>query len=133
MRFIDPEGWAKASGYANGVAARGEVLAIAGQIGWNPATCRFESDDLVVQARTALENVAAVVRAAGGAPEDVVRMTWYIVGRDAYNAALRALGAEYRAVFGRHYPAMTLVVVAGLLEPRALVEIEATAVLPERG
>lgn len=132
MRFIEPNGWARPSGYANGVAARGEVLAIAGQVGWNPTTCRFESDDLVVQARTALANVASVVRAAGGSPEHVVRMTWYIVDRDAYNAALRALGAAYREVFGRHYPAMTLVVVAGLLEPGALVEIEATAVLPER-
>ena len=132
MRFIEPEGWAKASGYANGVSARGEVLAIAGQIGWNPGTCRFESDDLVVQARTALENIAAVVRAAGGAPEHVIRMTWYVVDREAYTATLRELGAAYREVFGRHYPAMTLVVVAGLLEARALVEIEATAVLPER-
>ncbi len=132
MRFVEPEGWARPSGYANGVAARGEVLAIAGQIGWNPATCRFESDDLVAQARTALENIVAVVRAAGGRPEHIVRMTWYIVDRDAYNAALRALGAAYREVLGRHYPAMTLVVVAGLLEARALVEIEATAILPER-
>jgi len=132
VRFVEPEGWARPSGYANGVAARGEVLAIAGQIGWNPATCRFESDDLVAQARTALENIVAVVRAAGGGPEHIVRMTWYIVDRDAYNAALRALGAVYREVLGRHYPAMTLVVVAGLLEPRAQVEIEATAILPER-
>jgi len=132
VRFVEPEGWARPSGYANGVAARGEVLAIAGQIGWNPATCRFESDDLVAQARTALENIVAVVRAAGGGPEHIVRMTWYIVDRDAYNAALRALGAAYREVLGRHYPAMTLVVVAGLLEARALVEIEATAILPER-
>jgi enamine deaminase RidA (YjgF/YER057c/UK114 family) len=133
MRFVEPGGWARPSGYANGVGARGEVLAIAGQIGWNPATCKFESDDLVTQARTALENVIAVVRAAGGGPEHVTRLTWYIVDRDAYNAALRALGAAYREIFGRHYPAMTLVVVAGLLEPRALVEIEATAVLPSGG
>ncbi len=132
MRLVEPEGWARPSGYANGVAARGEVLAIAGQVGWNPATCRVESADLVVQARTALENVAAVVRAAGGVPENVVRMTWYVVDRDAYSGALRALGAAYREVFGRHYPAMTLIVVAGLLEPGALVEIEATAVLPDR-
>ena len=132
MRFIEPEGWARPSGYANGVGAEGEVLAVAGQIGWNPATCRFESDDLVAQTRTALENILTVVRAAGGSPEHVVRMTWYIVDRDAYNAELRALGAVYRDLFGRHYPAMTLVVVAALLEPRARVEIEATAVLPRR-
>lgn len=129
MRIVDPPGWAPAVGYANGVEATGRMLAVAGQVGWDPATAAFASDDLVEQARRALANVAAVVRAAGGDPADVVRLTWYVVDRDEYVAARRELGRAYREVFGGHYPAMTLVVVAGLLEPRARVEIEATAVL----
>jgi len=132
VRPVEPEGWAPPSGYSNGVAARGEVLAIAGQVGWDPVTCTIDNDDLVAQTRRALHNIAAVVRAAGGEPTDVVRLTWFVVDRAAYIAARRELGAAYREVFGRHFPAMTLVVVAGLLEPRAVVEIEATAVLLDR-
>jgi len=132
MRPIEPEGWARPVGYANGLARAGEILAVAGQIGWNHATCAFDSDDLVAQTRRALENVVAVVRAAGGAPSDVVRLTWFVLDRDAYNAARREIGEAYREIFGWHYPTMTLVIVAGLLESRALVEIEATAVLPAR-
>lgn len=104
---------------------------IAGQVGWNSATAAFESDDFAVQARQALANVAAVLGAAGGKPEHLARMTWYVTDKHAYNAALRAIGAAYREFFGRNYPAMTLVQVAALLEDRAKVEIEATAIIPE--
>jgi enamine deaminase RidA (YjgF/YER057c/UK114 family) len=132
LSVVEPVGWAPAVGYANGVVAEGRVLAIAGQVGWDPATTRFASDDLVEQSRQALRNVESVVRAAGGEPRNVVRLNWYVLDREAYLAARPAIGAAYREVFGRHFPAMTLVVVAGLLEPRALVEIEATAVLEPR-
>lgn len=131
MQIIQPEGWAAPRGYANGVAASGRVVVTAGQIGWNPATCEFETDDFVGQAARTLRNVADVVRAAGAGPEHVVRLTWYITDRDAYLRGTREIGAAYREVFGRHFPAMAVVVVAGLLEPRAKVEIEATAVIPE--
>ena len=130
MKFIEPPGWAPPSGYANGVLAEGRILAIAGQVGWDPATCRIDNDDLVAQTRQALANLVAVVRAAGGGPEHIVRLTWYVIDREEYSAARAALGKAYREIVGRHFPAMTLVVVAGLLEDRARVEIEATAVLP---
>ena len=129
--ILQPEGWAPAKGYANGVAAEGRMVFVAGQIGWNPATCAFESDDFVAQAAQALRNVAAVLAAAGAEPHHVVRMTWYLTDRREYLEAGRALGAAYREVFGRHYPAMAAVIVAGLVEERAKIEIEATAVMPE--
>jgi enamine deaminase RidA (YjgF/YER057c/UK114 family) len=128
---IEPEGWARPSGYTNGIAARGRTVAIAGQIGWEPATGAFHSDDLVEQVRQALANVVAVLRAAGGEPRHLVRLTWYLTDKAAYLAARRAIGGVYRELIGAHYPAMSLVVVAGLLEDRAKVEIEATAVIPE--
>lgn len=131
--FVRPEGWPAPRGYAHGVAAEGRLLFVAGQVGWDPVTGVFASDDFVAQCRQALENVAAVLRAAGAAPEHVVRLTWYVTDRAAYLAAQPALGAAYREVFGRHYPAMSVVVVAGLVEERARVEIEATAVLPAGG
>ena len=106
------------------------MVAVAGQVGWDPHTSHFGSDDLVAQTTQALRNVADVLAAAGARPEHVVRLTWYVTDRDAYLRGREGIGAAYRAVFGRHYPAMTLVVVAGLLEPRALVEIEATAIVP---
>ena len=127
MRTVNPEGWAPARGYANGVAARGELVFVAGQIGWN-AQQAFESDEFVTQAAQALRNVAAVLEAAGAKPADVVRMTWYVVDRREYLASLPALGDVYRAIFGRHYPAMTAVEVRALIEDRARVEIESTAV-----
>ena len=127
---ILPEGWPRPPGYSQGIVARGRILAIAGQVGWNPETMKFASGDFVAQARQALANVAAVLKAAGAQPADVVRMTWYVTDRDEYNAALAGVGAAYREIFSKHYPAMTLVVVAGLLEVGAKVEIEATAVLP---
>ena len=128
--ILQPEGWAPAKGYANGVAAEGRMVFVAGQIGWNPRTCAFESDDFVAQAAQALRNVAAVLAAAGAEPHHVVRMTWYLTDRREYLDAGRELGAAYREVFGRHYPAMAAVIVAGLVEERAKVEIEVTAVVP---
>jgi enamine deaminase RidA (YjgF/YER057c/UK114 family) len=130
MKILQPPGWAAPKGYANGVAARGTFVAIGGQIGWN-AQQAFESDDFVAQARQALANVLAVLAQAGGRPEHIVRMTWYVVDRAEYVASLRELGAAYRDVIGRHYPAMTAVEVSALIEPRARVEIEATAIVPD--
>jgi enamine deaminase RidA (YjgF/YER057c/UK114 family) len=128
---VQPEGWVAPRGYANGITARGRTLAVAGQIGWDPHTGDLLSDDFVRQAAQALRNVAAVLHAGGAEPRHVVRLTWYVTDRDAYLARPRELGEAYREVFGRHYPAMSAVIVAGLLEPRALVEIEATAVVPD--
>ena len=130
MEILHPAGWAAPKGYADGVAASGRLVLTAGQIGWNPATGAFETDDFAAQAAQALRNVVAVLAEAGAAPEHLVRLTWYVTDREAYLASARALGAAYREIVGRHYPAMAVVVVAGLLEPRALVEIEATAVVP---
>jgi enamine deaminase RidA (YjgF/YER057c/UK114 family) len=126
-----PAGWRPARGYANAVEASGRQIHVAGQVGWDPATETFASDDFVAQARQALGNVAAVLAAAGAEPRHLVRLTWYVTDRSAYVGARREIGAVYREIIGRHYPAMTLVVVAGLLEERARVEIEATAVVPE--
>lgn len=106
---------------------------VAGQIGWNPATCRFESDDFVEQCATALRNVCAVLDAAGAAPHHVVRLTWFIADKAAYLDGLARLGEAYRDVMGRHYPAMSVVQVSALVEDRARVEIEATAVVPMAG
>lgn len=124
-----PAGWAPPRGYANGIVAEGRVVFVAGQVGWNAAGA-FESDDFVGQVRQALRNVVAVLREAGGGPEHLARLTWYVTDRRAYLEALREVGQVYRQVIGPHFPAMTLVQVAALLEDRALVEIEATAVLP---
>jgi enamine deaminase RidA (YjgF/YER057c/UK114 family) len=126
-----PEGWAKPSGYANGIAASGRLVFVAGQIGWNPATCEIETDDFAAQTEIALRNVAAVLRAAGAGPEHIVRMTWYITDKSAYLAARRDIGRAWREVFGKYYPAIAAVVVSALIEDRAKVEIEATAVVPE--
>ena len=129
MKTVQPEGWPRPSGYSNGAIAHGRVLAVAGQIGWNERGA-FSSDDLAEQAAQALRNVLAVVRAAGGSPADVIRLTWYVTDKNEYRAAAAQLGRVYRELFGEHYPAMTLVQVAALLEDRAKVEIEATAILP---
>lgn len=128
---LQPEGWAAPVGYSNGVAVQGRQVYVAGQVGWNPATCQFETDDLIAQVRQALENVVAVLKEAGAEPQHLVRLTWYILDRAAYVAARREIGRVYKEVIGRHYPPMSLVVVAALLEDRALVEIEATAVVPD--
>ncbi|MGB8965918.1 MAG: RidA family protein [Candidatus Cybelea sp.] len=128
-RPINPPGWPRASGYAHGVLAEGRYLAISGQIGWNERG-ELVGGDFLKQARQALRNVVAVLRAAGGEPEDLVRLTWYITDKNEYRRTLRELGAAYREIVGPHYPAMALVQVADLLEDGAKVEIEATAVLP---
>lgn len=126
---LQPPDWAEPRGYANGILARGALLFVGGQIGWN-AQQRFESDDFVAQTRQALQNIAAVLKAGGAGPEHMVRMTWYIVDRVEYNARLKDIGAVYREVMGRNFPAMTCVQVAALVEAQAKVEIEVTAVLP---
>ena len=128
---LQPEGWAAPRGYANGIAADGRLVFTAGQIGWNPETCRFETDDFVEQTAQALKNVAAVLRAAGAEPRHLVRLTWYITDKPAYLERQKEIGRAYREVMGKHFPAMAVVVVAGLLEDRAKVEIEATAVVGE--
>ena len=129
METLQPPGWPRPRGYANGVAADGRLGGVAGQIGWD-ASGAFPAADLAGQVRQTLANVVAVVAEAGGRPEHVARMTWYLVDRSEYLGSLRAIGAAYREVMGRHFPAMAVVEVAGLLEPDAKVEIEATAVVP---
>jgi enamine deaminase RidA (YjgF/YER057c/UK114 family) len=128
LQFLQPKGWAPAKGYSNGVAASGRHVFVAGQIGWN-AKQDFESDDFVAQAELALRNIVAVLAEAGAEPRHVTRLTWYIVDKRAYLAASHDLGAVYRRVFGKHFPAMTAVQVMALMEDRAQVEIEATAVI----
>ncbi len=130
MEILHPPGWPRARGYSNGVAARGRIVSVSGMIGWD-AQGQFQTDDFVGQARQALENIVAVLREASAGPEHIVRMTWYVVDKREYLAASAALGAAYRDVIGRHYPAMSAVQVAGLMEDRARVEIEATAVVPD--
>ena len=130
MKILQPHGWSLPRGYANGVAARGTQVFVAGQIGWN-AEGRFESDDFVAQARQALRNIVAVLAEAGAHPEHIVRLTWYVVDKREYRQSLDALGAAYREIIGRHFPAMTAVEVRALIEDRARVEIEATAVIPD--
>ncbi len=129
MQIVQPPGWRRPSGYANGVVASGRVLAVSGQIGWDPATERFETDEMAAQVRQALDNLVVVLRAAGAEPRHVVRLTWYVTDRADYIASRREIGEAYRGLFGDHYPAMSVVVVAGLLDRRAKVEIEATAIL----
>jgi len=129
--IIQPDNWAPAKGYANGVLTSGGALYIGGQIGWD-ADQVFRSHDFVSQMETALTNIRAIVETAGGRVEDIVRMTWFVVDKKEYLAKQREVGEAYRRVFGRHFPAMTMVVVAGLIEDEALVEIEATAQLKGR-
>ncbi len=128
MRVLQPEGWPRPRGFAHGVVAEGRMVFVAGMIGWDAAG-KFAGDDLPAQVRQALANVLAVLAEAGGGPEHVARLTWYVTDRDEYNAAQKEIGAAYREVMGRHFPAMAVVEVSGLVEARAKVEIEATAVL----
>ena len=130
MKTLHPPGWAPAKGYANGIAARGTQIFVGGQIGWN-AQQMFESDDFIAQTAQTLKNIVAVLAEAGAGPQHMVRMTWYILDREEYNARLKELGAVYRDVIGKNFPAMSCVQVAGLMEARAKVEIEVTAVLPD--
>jgi enamine deaminase RidA (YjgF/YER057c/UK114 family) len=129
MKVLQPPGWAAPRGYANGVAASGTQIFVAGQIGWN-AQGRFDSDDLVAQVRQALLNVRAVLAEAGATPQHIVRMTWYLTDRHEYLARGREIGAAYRELIGSYTVAMSAVQVAGLMEDRARVEIEVTAVMP---
>lgn len=130
MKVLQPAGWSRPRGYSNGIAARGTVVSIAGQVGWN-AQCVFETDDFALQARQALANIVAVLAEAGGRPEHLVRMTWYVLDKREYLDAYPAIGAAYRELIGRHFPAMTAVQVVALIEDRARLEIEATAVVPD--
>lgn len=130
MRILLPEGWPRPKGYANGVSASGRLVFVAGQIGWTPEGV-FEARDFPGQFRQTLLNTLAVLRAGGAGPEHVTRMTWYVTDRDAYLASLRDIGAIWRDLMGAHYPAMAVVIVAGLVEAEALIEIETTAVVPE--
>ena len=129
MEVLQPSGWARPKGYSNGIAATGRQVFVSGMIGWD-AEGRFQTDDFVGQARQALENVVAVLREAGAGPEHIVRMTWYVVDKREYLDAGAALGAAYRDAIGRHYPAMSAGQVSALMEDRARVEIEVTAVVP---
>ncbi|MDE0850926.1 RidA family protein [Yoonia sp.] len=125
-KTIHPEGWAPALGYANGMLTQDGTLHIGGQIGWDKDKV-FVSKEFVPQMRQALQNIADIVTAAGGKPSDVARLTWFVTDKAAYVANQRAVGEAYRAVFGKHFPAMSMLVVAALIEDDALVEIEATA------
>ena len=129
LRILHPDGWAAPKGYANGILATGRQLHVAGQIGWD-AQQRMVPGGLVSQTRQALENIVAVLASGGARPEHLVRLTWYLTDRAAYLAVSKEIGAVYREVIGRHYPAMTAVEVSALMESEALVEIEATAVIP---
>jgi enamine deaminase RidA (YjgF/YER057c/UK114 family) len=128
---IVPPGWKAPSGYAHGVSATGRVVVTAGQIGWNPRTGQFESDDFAEQTAQALRNIAEILTATGARPEHIVRLTWFVTNRDEYVKARKAIGSAYKEIFGRYYPAMSVIVVSALVEARAKVEIEATAVIPE--
>ena len=130
IKKLQPPDWAEPKGYANGILARGALLFVGGQIGWN-AKQEFESDDFIAQTKQALQNILAVLQAGGAGPEHMVRMTWYVVDRVEYGARLKELGGAYREVMGKNFPAMTCVEVAALVEERAKVEIEVTAVLPD--
>jgi enamine deaminase RidA (YjgF/YER057c/UK114 family) len=128
-QLLHPKTWKQPKGYANGIAAEGRLVFLAGQVGWN-AEQKFESDDFVAQARQALASIAALVAEAGGKPEHITRLTWFVLDKREYLARARELGDAYHSVMGRHFPAMTLVQVGALVEERAKVEIEATAVVP---
>ncbi|MCC6468265.1 MAG: RidA family protein [Alphaproteobacteria bacterium] len=127
---ILPDGWARPRGYSNAIMAEGRQIFLGGMIGWNPLVDRFETDDFAGQLRQTLANIVAVLRAAGAGPEHLVRTTWYVTDKHEYLARLKEIGAAWRDVIGRHYPAMAVVQVTALVEERAKVEIEATAVVP---
>ena len=129
-QLLHPRHWKRAKGYANGIAAEGRMVFVAGQIGWN-ADQKFESQDFVAQTRQALQNIVAVVREADGAPEHITRLTWFITDKKEYLSRLAEVGEAYRSVMGTHFPAMTMVQVVALVEDGAKVEIEASAVIPK--
>lgn len=129
-RILQPEGWAKPIGYSNGIEARGRVVYVGGQVGWN-SQYKFESHDLPGQVRQTLQNVLAVLAEAGAGPEHITTMNWYVLDRKAYAASLKEIGAAYRETMGRNFPCMAVVEVSGLIEDEALIEIQATAVIPD--
>jgi enamine deaminase RidA (YjgF/YER057c/UK114 family) len=129
MQILQPPGWARPRGYSNGIAAEGRTVFVSGMVGWD-ADCKFQTEDFAGQVKQALLNIIAVLAEAGGRPEHIARMTWYVVDKTEYVGAYRQIGEVYRELIGPHYPAMTAVEVAGLLEPQARVEIEVTAVVP---
>jgi enamine deaminase RidA (YjgF/YER057c/UK114 family) len=129
--FLHPREWKKPKGFANGIVAEGRTVFLAGQVGWNSEQ-RFDSQDFVAQVRQALVNIVTLVREAGGDVEHITRLTWFVVDKKEYLSRLSELGQTYRAVLGKHFPAMTLVQVVALVEDEARVEIEATAVMPGR-
>jgi enamine deaminase RidA (YjgF/YER057c/UK114 family) len=129
-KVLQPAGWVPAKGYANGIAARGRQVFVAGMIGWN-GQAQFESDDFVAQCKQALQNIVDTLACADAGPEHMVRMTWYVKDKREYLARGRELGKVYQEVIGRHFPVMTLVQVVDLVEDRAQVEIEVTAVVPD--
>jgi enamine deaminase RidA (YjgF/YER057c/UK114 family) len=129
QRILHPHGWAKPRGYANGISTSGRFVFVAGQVGWNPS-CVFESDDFVAQTAQALRNIVAILAEDGAAPEHIARMTWYVTDRGEYLRRAKEIGAVYREIVGRHFPAMTAVEVSALVEDGAKVEIEVTAVVP---
>ncbi len=129
-QFLHPRTWKRPNGYANGIVAEGRIVFLAGQVGWN-AELKFESDDFVAQVRQALANIVELVAEAGGKPEHITRLTWFVLDKHDYLSRLGELGEAYRGVMGRHFPAMTLVQVGALVEDRAKVEIEAIAVVPK--
>ncbi|MEM6462527.1 MAG: RidA family protein [Pseudomonadota bacterium] len=130
MKILNPEGWKPAKGYANGVQARGEIVVTGGLVGWNKDQV-FETDDFVGQCEQTFVNIVDVLKEAGASPENLVRLTWYITDKQEYLARPRELGEAYRRVIGRHFPAMAVVQVTALIEDRAKVEIEATAIIPD--
>lgn len=131
MQTLQPPGWAKPKGYSNGIVAKGRLVFVAGQVGWNNAQEKFETSDFAGQARQALKNIVAILAEAGARPEHICRMNWYVGDAKEYNASLKELGAAYREVIGRNFPVMTALQVAGFVEAGTKLEIEVTAVLPE--
>lgn len=131
MQFLQPPGWPRAKGYSNGIAAKGTMVFVAGEIGWDPVTEKVVSDDFCTQFRQALENTVAILKEANAGPEHIVRMTWFITDKRAYLDDARAVGQAYRDVIGKNYPVMAVIEVKGLMEPGAMVEIETTAVIPD--
>jgi enamine deaminase RidA (YjgF/YER057c/UK114 family) len=129
-QVLHPRSWKTPKGFVNGIAAEGRLVILAGQVGWN-AEQKFESEDFVAQTRQALANIVALVAEAGGKPEHIVRLTWFVLDKQEYLSRLRELGHAYRSAMGRHFPAMSLVQVGALVEDKARVEIEATAVVPK--
>jgi enamine deaminase RidA (YjgF/YER057c/UK114 family) len=132
IQILQPPNWPRPKGYSNGVLARGRQIFISGQVGWDAAG-HFSGPGMAGQVKQALQNIVTVLAEAGSVPEHIVRLTWYVTSRDEYDAEARAIGVAYRAVMGKHFPAMSVVQVVALMEAAAKVEIEATAVIPESG